>query len=214
MNDTTLDIEKPAGTSSLAEPLTLPCGVTLRNRLAKSAMSEQLGTLQNNPTEQLTTLYGRWGRSGLGMNITGNVMVDRRSLGEPLNVVVEDDRDFTMLQAWANAAKADGAAAIVQINHPGRQIPRGLSSHVVAPSAVQVKLPGAPMPKPRALTSEEVTEQVERFATTAEIVTRAGFDGVQLHGAHGYLISQFLSPIVNLREDQWGGDAERRSRFL
>jgi 2,4-dienoyl-CoA reductase-like NADH-dependent reductase (Old Yellow Enzyme family) len=199
----------------LAAPLALPCGITLPNRLAKAAMSEQLGSLQGAPTAELERLYARWARGGIGLSITGNVMVDRRSIGEPRNVIVEDERDRDALGRWAAAAKGpEGATvAIVQVNHPGRQTPTGLSSRVVAPSAVPLSYRGA-FPKPRALTSGEVDELVGRFAETARIVVAAGFDGVQLHGAHGYLISQFLSPHVNRRDDAWGGDAERRRRFL
>lgn len=199
---------------TLADPLELACGVQLKNRLAKSAMSEQLGSRGNSPTPELTRLYERWAAGGLGLQVTGNVMVDRRSIGEPLNVVVEDDRDLAGLREWAKAAKAGGAPAIVQLNHPGRQTMPSLSSRIVAPSAVKVKIPGAPFGMPKELTGEEIEEIIARFATSAEIVCEAGFDGIQLHGAHGYLISQFLSPHVNRRDDDWGGDAERRRRFV
>jgi 2,4-dienoyl-CoA reductase-like NADH-dependent reductase (Old Yellow Enzyme family) len=206
---------RPGRSDALAQPLTLPCGVVLRNRLVKSAMSEGLADqATNRPTPELMRLYERWGRSGAAMLITGHVMVDRRSLGEPGNVAIEDDHDLGPLREWAAAAKAGGAAVIVQLNHPGRQTPPLLSSRVVAPSAVRVKAPGARFPKPRALTGPEVEELVQRYATAAGIAVRAGFDGVQLHGAHGYLISQFLSPLVNKRDDEWGGDPERRRRFL
>lgn len=198
----------------LGAALKLPCGVELPNRLAKAALSEQLGSAENRPTPALETLYRRWGRGGAGLLITGNVMVDRRSLGEPRNVVIEDDADLDALARWATAAKAGGAVAIAQLNHPGRQTPPGLSSEVVAPSAVPVNLGGPRLQTPRALTSREIEGQVGRFAASAEIVVRAGFDGAQLHGAHGYLISQFLSPRTNRREDEWGGDPERRRRFL
>ena len=205
-----------AGTHSvttLASPLTLPNGTTVKNRLAKPAMSEQLGGPANQPTPQLGLLYSRWASGGVGLIITGNVMVDRRSIGEPLNVVVEDDRDFADLERWAAAARGNGATALVQLNHPGRQTMAGLSELAVAPSAVPLDL-GPAFAKPRALSADEITEIVERFAQSARIVTDAGFDGVQIHGAHGYLVSQFLSPRTNLRDDEWGGDPERRRRFL
>jgi 2,4-dienoyl-CoA reductase-like NADH-dependent reductase (Old Yellow Enzyme family) len=200
--------------ATLASPLELACGVTLTNRIAKSAMSEQLGSRGNDTTPELLNLYRRWAAGGPGLQVTGNVMVDRRSIGEPLNVVVEDDRDLDGLKRWAEAAKSGGSPAIVQLNHPGRQTLRNVSSLVVAPSAVRVNIPGTPFPKPRALEVSEIEEIIERYATAAEISVRAGFDGIQLHGAHGYLISQFLSPLVNKREDEWGGDAERRRRFV
>ena len=206
-------IDAPS-TVALGDPLTLNCGVTLPNRIARSAMSEQLGTHKNGPTPELIHLFRVWAEGGLGLQMTGNVMVDRRALGEPLNVVVEDDRDFDALKQWAGAAKTGGTIAVVQLNHPGRQTLRNISSEIVAPSAVRLNVSGAPFPKPRALTGAEIEALIERFATAADVVTRAGFDGVQLHAAHGYLISQFLSPLVNRRDDEWGGDPERRSRFL
>lgn len=206
--------ETAAPPVTLASPLELACGVTLTNRIAKSAMSEQLGSRTNDTTPELLNLYRRWASGGPGLQVTGNVMVDRRSIGEPLNVVVEDDRDLDGLKAWAEAAKSGGSPAIVQLNHPGRQTLRSVSSLVVAPSAVRVNIPGTPFPKPRALEVAEIEEIIQRFATAAEICVRAGFDGIQLHGAHGYLISQFLSPLVNQRDDEWGGDAERRRRFV
>jgi len=199
-------------TRVLDTPLVLPGGAAIKNRIVKAAMSEQLASLSGAPTPELERLYARWAAGGAGLVITGNVMADQRSLGEPRNVVVEDERDMDALRRWAAAAKSNDTTAIVQINHPGRQSFVGLSSRVVAPSAVPIDYPGAA--KPRALTSDEIGEQIARFAETARIVVDAGFDGVQLHGAHGYLISQFLSPAANQRDDDWGGDAERRRRFL
>ncbi|MFN8149902.1 MAG: NADH:flavin oxidoreductase/NADH oxidase family protein [Solirubrobacterales bacterium] len=202
-----------AEVTTLGKPYPLTREVTLKNRLVKAAMSEQLATTSNSPTAGLERLYGRWANGGVGMIITGNVMVDRRSIGEPLNVVVEDERDLEALGRWAEAAKSQGATALMQINHPGRQTLAGLSELAVAPSAVQVDV-GPAFAKPRALTDAEIREIIERFAETARVAVKAGFDGVQIHGAHGYLISQFLSPLTNLRDDEWGGDAERRRRFV
>lgn len=195
--------------------LALPCGVKLPNRLAKSALSEQLGTIGSHaPDERLVRLYRRWAQGGSGLLVTGNVMVDRRALGEPANVVVEDDRDLEALAAWAAAAKSEGAVAIVQVNHPGRQSPRTLSPRPVAPSAIGLKGMGGAFAVPRALTADEIADLVARYAETARVCVAAGFDGVQLHGAHGYLISQFLSPLANQRTDEYGGSAENRRRFL
>ncbi|MDW5595224.1 NADH:flavin oxidoreductase/NADH oxidase family protein [Conexibacter stalactiti] len=199
-------------TATLADQLSLPNGAVLPNRIAKAAMSEQLGDRANRPTEDLDRLYDRWGRGGSGLVITGNVMVDRRHVGEPRNVVIEDDRDLPALRRWAAAGRAGGAALWVQVNHPGRQAMRIAGAKPVAPSAVAPRIPGAVTP--RALTGNEIEEIVARFARTAAVVREAGFDGVQLHGAHGYLISQFLSPRANVREDDWGGDPERRRRFV
>ncbi|MPY99073.1 MAG: NADH:flavin oxidoreductase [Actinophytocola sp.] len=200
--------------SVLAEPFTLPCGVTLPNRIAKAALSEGLGGKRNAPSPRLRRLYERWSTSGAGLLITGNVMVGYDAIGEPGNVVVTDDRDNAALSAWAAAATANGAHAWVQINHPGRQVPRTLSSQPVAPSAVGVDLPGGTFATPRALAHDEIVDLVRRFATTVKTVVAAGFTGVQIHAAHGYLISQFLSPLANKRTDDWGGTPEKRRRFL
>lgn len=93
----------------LNQPLRLPNGSVLRNRLAKAAMSETLGTYDNRPTGDLVRLYRRWGASGLGLIVTGNVMIDRRALGEPGNVVIEDEFDMPVLQQWTQAATAHGS---------------------------------------------------------------------------------------------------------
>ncbi len=198
----------------LATPVTLPCGATLPNRIAKAALSEQLAAADHGPSEALIRLYERWGAGGAGLLVTGNVMVDPRALGEPANVVVSDDRDLARLRRWAAGATAHGAKAIVQVNHPGRQSPRSLSPRPVAPSAIGLKGMMGVFSTPRALTVEEIADLVRAYARTARIVVDAGFDGVQLHGAHGYLISQFLSPLANQRTDAYGGDPARRRRFL
>jgi 2,4-dienoyl-CoA reductase-like NADH-dependent reductase (Old Yellow Enzyme family) len=198
----------------LNQNLSLPSGAVIPNRLAKSAMSEQLGTRTNSPTEDLVRLYERWARGGAGLIITGNVIIDRLALGEPRNVVVEDERDLPILSRWASAGGSGGGQIWMQINHPGRQSPRYLSSEPVAPSAVPVKFGGGLFATPRALKEEEIEKIIERFANTAAIAKKAGFSGVQIHGAHGYLISQFLSPLTNQRTDGWGGTPHKRRRFV
>jgi len=200
--------------SKLDAPLTLRSGATLPNRLAKAAMSEVLGDATGAPTEALVRLYERWGRSGAGLLITGNVMVDRGGRGEPNNVVIVDDRDRAMLRAWANVAQAHGARLWMQLNHAGRQSPRRLTRVPVAPSAVPMKGFFGVFAKPRALEAHEIEVLIARFAAAAVVAREAGFAGVQIHAAHGYLISQFLSSRTNRRDDAWGGDAARRSRFL
>lgn len=201
-------------TVGLNSSLKLPCGITLPNRIAKAAMSEQLGDRENQPTEALVRLYARWAQGEAGLIITGNVMVDARALGEPCNVVIQDERSIDLIKRWAEKGKNSRSKIIMQINHPGRQSPRFLSAQPVAPSAVGVTTPPGAFGVPRALTESEIYEIIERFAKTADIAVKAGFDGVQIHGAHGYLVSQFLSPRVNQRNDQWGGSLENRQRFL
>jgi 2,4-dienoyl-CoA reductase-like NADH-dependent reductase (Old Yellow Enzyme family) len=101
-------------TNLLAQSMRLPNGSVLRNRLAKSAMSETLGTYDNHPTVLLVELYRRWAASGIGLLFTGNVMIDRRALGEPGNVAIEDEFDLPILRQWAHAATDQGAAIWVQ----------------------------------------------------------------------------------------------------
>jgi 2,4-dienoyl-CoA reductase-like NADH-dependent reductase (Old Yellow Enzyme family) len=199
--------------SALTDPLELPCGVRLPNRIAKAALSEALGDADNSPDERIVTLYRRWAQGGYGLLVTGNIMVDRNHLGEPGNIVIEDDRALAQLTAWTKAAHDGGAAIFAQLNHPGRQSNlMALGHKPVAPSPVPLAMPGAATP--RALTSAEIEDIIDRFATAAAVCEEAGFDGVELHAAHGYLVTQFLSPLTNLRTDEWGGTAERRMRFL
>lgn len=199
----------------LAQPFTLPNGSVVRNRLFKSAMSEALGTRAGAPTPELARLYGAWADGGIGLCVTGNVMIDRGALGEPGNVVIESDEHLAALTAWAHAATRGGAQCWVQLNHPGKQAPKGLNRENVAPSAVPFRPDmQAFFPTPRELTDAEVRALVARFGVAAGVVKRAGFKGVQIHGAHGYLVSQFLSPHHNRREDEWGGTPEKRRRFV
>lgn len=199
--------------TSLHDHLTLPNGQVLPNRIMKSALSEALADKRNAPDHRLEQLYRTWSRGGYGLIITGNVMVDRTQLGELGNVVIEDDRDLPALTRWAATTKDAGIPTWVQLNHPGRQANMLALGHTpVAPSPITLNLPGAT--KPRELTSAEIEDIIERFATAAAVCETAGFAGVQVHGAHGYLVNQFLSPLSNRRDDEWGGDPERRMRFV
>lgn len=205
----------PAAQPLLNQALTLPNGTVLPNRLAKSAMSEALGTYDNHPTQRLVTLYRRWAASGIGLLVTGNVMVDRRALGEPGNVVIEDEADLPLLREWAGAATAEGAAIWVQLNHPGKQSPKGLNARNLSPSAVPFRPDlQAFFDTPHEASEAEIQDIIARFGRSAAICKKAGFSGVQIHGAHGYLVSQFLSPHHNQRTDAWGGSAEKRRRFV
>lgn len=199
----------------LAQPLTLPNGTVLRNRLAKAAMSETLGTYDNRPTPALVALYQRWAASGLGLILTGNMMVDRRALGEPGNVAIEDASDLDLLKQWAQAATSRGVAIWAQLNHPGKQSTKGLNAYNIAPSAVPFREDmTAFFETPREATQAEIEDVILRFGRSAAVCKQAGFSGVQIHGAHGYLVNQFLSPHHNLRQDEWGGTPEKRRRFV
>ncbi|TDM02430.1 NADH:flavin oxidoreductase/NADH oxidase family protein [Macrococcus carouselicus] len=201
-------------TKLLFEPLKLKNGTVIKNRLYKGAMSEAMA-INHRPTDELIRVYQRWALGGIGMSLTGNVMVDRRYLGEPGNVVIEDDRDMDALKRWAQAGTENGSHIWMQINHPGKQSPKSLTKEPVAPSAVPITgAAGSGFNPPRAMTTEEIKETVDRFITTARIAKEAGFTGVQIHGAHGYLVSQFLSPHDNRRTDEYGGSLEKRMRFL
>ncbi|MCI5061610.1 MAG: NADH:flavin oxidoreductase/NADH oxidase family protein [Algiphilus sp.] len=200
---------------TLKRSMTLQCGAVLKNRLVKSAMSEALGTTDNRPTARLERLYGAWADGGIGLSVTGNVMVDRRAIGEPNNVVIEDEADLDALKRWARAGTRNDTALWMQINHPGKQSPKGLNRETVSPSAIPFRKDMAAFfATPRALSAPEIEDIVRRFGRTAAIAQKAGFSGVQIHGAHGYLVSQFLSPHHNHREDDWGGTPEKRRRFV
>ncbi len=200
---------------TLSQPLTLPRGQVIKNRLLKSAMSEALSDRTGYAAPELARLYGAWADGGIGLCITGNVMVDRRALGEPGNVVLEEGADRDALRAWAQAATRNGTQCWVQLNHPGKQAPKGLNRENVAPSAVPFRQEMQMMfPTPRALTDAEIRDILARFTRAARLVQEAGFSGVQIHGAHGYLVSQFLSPHHNQRTDDWGGTPEKRRHFV
>ncbi len=198
----------------ISDPLPLPCGAVLPNRLAKAAMSEQLAAPDGSPSDDLIRLYRRWGRGGAGLLISGHVMVDPRHLAETGNVVVGDGRGLAALARWARAATAHGAHAWLQLNHPGRQTPRLFDRAPVAPSAVPLDVGGGAFARPRALADAEIRTIIDCFARAAVDAERTGFTGVEIHGAHGYLVSQFLSPRTNRRDDAWGGDGAGRRRFL
>ncbi|MBD1374011.1 NADH:flavin oxidoreductase/NADH oxidase family protein [Hazenella sp. IB182357] len=202
-------------TNILFEPLQLPCGTIIKNRFFKSAMSEALGTNDNKPSLLLPKLYQKWAEGGAGIIMTGNIMIDHTALGEPNNVVIENEESVDLLQKWADAGKQNGAHHWVQLNHPGKQSPKFLSKEPVAPSRIPLSGPVAKyFAPPRELTEDEIIDTIKRFGHTASIVKKAGFTGVQIHAAHGYLINQFLSPYHNQRSDQWGGSLENRMRFL
>ena len=202
---------------SLSSPLTLPCGAVLPNRLAKGAMTEGLATADGRPTAELETLYTRWSLGGAGLHITGNVQIDRDHLERPGNVIIDREPDAAMraaLASWAAAGTQGGNHLWMQISHAGRQTMASVNPHPKAPSAVKLGMPGGQFGEPVALTEPEILDLINRFAVAAGAAQEAGFTGVQIHAAHGYLLSQFLNPRVNQRTDDWGGSLENRARFL
>ena len=202
---------------TLANTLRLPCGAVLKNRLAKGAMTEGLATPDGVPTPALARLYHCWAEGGAGMLLTGNVIIDRDHLERPGNVVIDKKPSAEMmaaLKAWAKAGTVNGTALWMQISHGGRQTQTLVNPTPKAPSAVKLGLPGGQFGTPVPLTDAEIKDLIQRFAIAAKAAKDAGFTGVQIHAAHGYLISQFLSPRSNQRTDQWGGSLENRARFL
>ncbi|WFS20890.1 NADH:flavin oxidoreductase/NADH oxidase family protein [Pseudomonas sp. 905_Psudmo1] len=202
--------------SDLFQPLHLPNGSVIPNRLAKAAMEENLADAEHAPGPTLIRLYRAWAKGGAGLIITGNVMVDRHALTGPAGVVLEDDTHLPRFRAWAAASRSYGAQAWLQINHPGRQLMASLGQPALGPSAIPVDIPGLSklFVQPQALDERQIEQIIQRYVTTAALAERAGFTGVQIHAAHGYLFSQFLSPLSNCRSDGWGGSLENRARIL
>ncbi|UTW54699.1 NADH:flavin oxidoreductase/NADH oxidase family protein [Kordiimonas sp. SCSIO 12610] len=204
-------------TSILGQPLTLPCGAVLNNRLAKAAMTEGLATPDGRPTEALERLYGIWSDGGAGVLISGNIIIDKDHLERPGNVVIDRVPDEDMaerLKKWATAATRNGNHFWAQISHGGRQTQKLVNPTPKSASDVKLALPGGQFGKPVPLSKDEIAELVNKWAIASKACKDAGFTGLQIHGAHGYLISQFLSPKVNLRKDEYGGSLENRARFL
>jgi 2,4-dienoyl-CoA reductase-like NADH-dependent reductase (Old Yellow Enzyme family) len=208
-------------TNTVYSPLTLPNGSQLPNRLAKAAMEENMAVEGHLPGDEIFKLYEAWANGGSGLLITGNVMVDHRAMTGPGGIALELDTPLEPFKKWALSVHKKGAQQNdthiwMQINHPGRQVYAAMGGQVLSPSNIPLdmgqhsKLFG----QPTAMTESEIEDLIQRFATTAAKAVEAGFDGVQVHAAHGYLISQFLSPLTNQRTDQWGGSLENRARLL
>ena len=203
--------------TEITDKLDLPCGVQIKNRICKGAMTEGLADEQNRATSKHVNLYNRWSDGGAGILLTGNVQVDHRYLERPGNVVIEGQQtneQLSRLTAYAEAGTKNNTHLWMQISHAGRQTPASVAETPVAPSEVQLQMPGAQFGKPRSLSDEEILDIIQKFAHTASVAKETGFTGVQIHGAHGYLISEFLSPDINKRDDNWGGSLEKRSKFL
>ncbi len=201
---------------SVFTPLTLPNGATLPNRLAKAAMEENMAVMGHLPGEHIFQLYKTWSSGGTGLLITGNVMVDHRAMTGPGGIALEANTPLKPFKKWAEAGTENGSKIWMQINHPGRQVYAAMGGQVLSPSDIALnmgkhsKLFGKPSP----MTETEILTLIQRFVTTASRAVEAGFNGIQIHAAHGYLLSQFLSPLTNKRSDRWGGSLENRARLL
>ncbi|MCI3207957.1 NADH:flavin oxidoreductase/NADH oxidase family protein [Pandoraea capi] len=201
---------------TLFTSLMLPNGTFIPNRIAKAAMEENMADANHAPSDDLIRLYDAWARGGAGLIITGNVMIDARAMTGPGGVVLEDDRHLARFRHWADTARQRGAQVWMQLNHPGRQMLSALGQPTVAPSAIALELGtfSKRFAMPRALTETDIADVIARFTRSAVLAEQSGFTGVEIHAAHGYLLSQFLSPLTNRREDRWGGSLENRARLL
>ena len=201
----------------IEQSLTLPCGAILPNRLCKAAMTEGLADPLGQATPALIQLYGLWSDGGAGLLLSGNVQIDGDHLERPGNVIIDSEPSeeaMSMLRRWAEAGIRGGNHFWAQISHAGRQCQKMVNPHPKAPSAVKLGLPGGQFGEPVAMSEADIQAVIAGFARCARVLKDAGFTGVQLHAAHGYLLSQFLSPRSNQREDQWGGSLENRARAL
>lgn len=200
---------------TLLDSLVLPNEQKLANSFFKSAMSETMGDKNQSPSEELIALYEHWAGQGVGVLVTGNVMVDRRYLGEPGNVVLDQQSDLTLFAKWVEVSKTKQVPIWLQLNHPGKQMYRSINQEPIAPSAIPISGSSASAFRPpREMTLFEIEEARDKFITASLLAKQAGFTGVQLHATHGYLINQFLSPADNQRTDKYGGNLENRLRFL
>ena len=194
--------------ADLFDPLTLPCGVVLKNRIVKSAMSDSLGDGTGHPSEHQVALYRRWAEGGLAASIIGEVQGNPHFAEKPGNLVLDDNADLARFRALAKAGTANDAQLWVQLGHAGA-LAYPPTSDPAGPSALD--LPGLAC---RALSAAEIAALPAGFARTAGLARDAGFGGVQIHAAHGFLLSQFLSPLFNRRTDHYGGSIGNRMRPL
>ena len=200
----------------LKDKITLPCGAQIKNRICKAAMTERIAFANNYTNQRHLNLYKKWAEGDIGILLTGNVQVDKNHLEGPANVCIEEDtyaEQLPLLRKWAEEGTKDNTHLWMQISHAGRQTPGEINSSPKAPSSVQLKIPGRNYGVPSALSTEEINEIIKKFTFVAKIARETGFTGIQIHSAHGYLLSEFLSPDINLREDEWGGTVENRSRI-
>lgn len=214
---------------SYTDSIALPCGAVAPNRLLKSACTEGLANPDNRVTERHLTLYRLWALSGAGILVSGNILVDRRYLERGGNVSIDKDYPYTydvqqraMLKAWGEVSKSGGSLFLAQLNCAGLKSPDYVTPRTIGPvgqpkgtvpnGATQRKREDAAAA--RAVTVEELDSLVEKWVFASTVLAECGWDGVQIHAAHGYLVSSFLSPYVNTRTDAYGGSLDNRARLL
>ncbi|KAL9600205.1 MAG: hypothetical protein Q9219_003348 [cf. Caloplaca sp. 3 TL-2023] len=215
--------------SPLGKPLDFAfSGVSAPNRFLKGAMTERISSwhptnleARGVPSKNLINVYKRWGEGQLGLILTGNIMMEYDQLEAAGNPVIPrtdpfSGERFEAFRELATASKAHGSLVVGQVSHPGRQATTKIQSDPVSASDVQLEgnILGMEFHKPHPASLDEIARIKEGFVHAAEYLHKAGYDGIQLHGAHGYLLSQFLSPTTNLRTDQYGGSLENRARLM
>ena len=214
--------------SPLAQPLHFSfANRHASNRFLKAALTERMCTwhptdlpARGIPTKEIINLYRRWGEGGFGVILTGNILIDYEHLEALGNPVIPPDapfhgQRFERFRELAVEAKQHGSLIIGQVNHPGRQVDEWIQPHPISASDVQLKKAmGMSFGKPRAATREDIANFVHGFAHAAEYLYRAGYDGIQLHAAHGYLLAQFVSKTTNRRTDEYGGSIRNRARLI
>ncbi|MDN3391848.1 MAG: NADH:flavin oxidoreductase/NADH oxidase family protein [Enterobacterales bacterium] len=195
---------------------TLPSGLVLKNRIAKAAMEENLAQEDQTPSQALKNVYSAWAKGGTGLIITGNVMVDHLAMTGPGGLVLEQSTDITAFAELARLSKQNNCKVVMQINYPGRQVFKKMGGKAISASSVALNMGKHShlFGVPKAMTQTDIDDVITRFTQTALQAEKAGFNGVQIHAAHGYLLAQFLSPLTNKRNDKWGGSLQNRARLL
>lgn len=177
---------------TLASPLTLKCGMTLKNRIAKGAMAESFSYPKlHNPTLNHLRLYDLWAKGGAGLLITGHIMIDPVHKAAPGDVAIHKQSDIDTFKRLAQLSTQDNTRTIVQLNHPGRQCPASVNAHPIGPSPVQLIMPGMEafskqaFRLPAEMTEAQIQDVIDKFAAASEFCKKVGFSGVEIHGAHG-----------------------------
>jgi 2,4-dienoyl-CoA reductase-like NADH-dependent reductase (Old Yellow Enzyme family) len=184
--------------------------LTLRNRLVRAATGETMATVAGEVTDDHIRLYGDLARGGAGLIITGHLFVEQRGQYAPFQLGIHDDRLIEGFRRLTSTVHDEGGVIFAELAHAGSQtVMTGIEP--VAPSVVPNAIYAR---QPRAMLAEDINTVIAAFGSAAKRAMAAGFDGIHLHSGNGYLLSQFNSPIANRRDDEWGGDATRRGRFL
>ncbi|PGY06509.1 NADH-dependent flavin oxidoreductase [Bacillus sp. AFS031507] len=201
--------------SNLFESLTFKNGITIKNRVVMAPMTTWSSNDDYTVSDQEVNYYKKRVH-GVGLVITGCTHVQPNGIGFTHEFAAHDDKFIPSLRKLADAAKSGGAPALLQIFHAGNKALPSLTPNgdVVSSSAVETEATAfAPSVLPRELSNDEILEVIHAFGETTRRAIEAGFDGVEVHGAHGFLLQNFFSPFFNRREDEWGGSLENRLRF-